>query len=83
MRAEANLMLALAVLVCGASASASLTALARHYALRRELLDHPGQRRNHVVPTPRGGGIGPVIVLLGGGTLLAMTDTQSRPILAT
>ena len=80
---EAHLMLALAVLACGACVSALLTGLARHYALRRELIDHPGQRRNHAIPTPRGGGIGPVMVLLGGGTLLAATDPQSRPILAT
>lgn len=82
-RPEADSVLALAVLACGAGASALLTALARTYALRRELLDHPGQRRNHAIPTPRGGGIGPVLVLLGGGTLLAVTDAQSRPILAT
>ena len=80
---QADPMFALAVLACGVCGSALLTALARHYALRRELLDHPGQRRNHAVATPRGGGIGPVIVLLGGGTLLAVMDSQSSPILAT
>lgn len=30
---------------------------ARVYALRRQLLDLPGERRSHVAPTPRGGGI--------------------------
>ena len=40
------------------------TALARRYALRRNLLDQPGERRNHVVATPRGGGIAMVLVLL-------------------
>jgi UDP-N-acetylmuramyl pentapeptide phosphotransferase/UDP-N-acetylglucosamine-1-phosphate transferase len=80
----ADPMLALAVFACGACASALLTALARNYALRRELLDRPGPRRNHVVPTPRGGGIGPVMaMLLGGGALLAVADPQSRPVLAT
>ncbi|BFI96174.1 MAG: glycosyltransferase family 4 protein [Rhodanobacter sp.] len=33
------------------------------YAHRRGMLDRPGQRRSHSVPTPRGGGIG--IVLAG------------------
>ncbi|MDE2277989.1 MAG: glycosyltransferase family 4 protein [Xanthomonadaceae bacterium] len=33
------------------------------YAHRRGMLDHPGQRRSHTLPTPRGGGIG--IVLAG------------------
>lgn len=33
------------------------TWLARRYAWRRNLLDQPGERRSHVVATPRGGGI--------------------------
>lgn len=33
------------------------TWLARRYALRAALLDHPGERRSHAVATPRGGGI--------------------------
>ncbi|MGO4703200.1 MraY family glycosyltransferase [Dyella sp. 2RAB6] len=34
------------------------------YAHRRGMLDHPGQRRSHSIPTPRGGGIGMVIAVL-------------------
>lgn len=34
------------------------------YALRRGLLDQPGQRRSHVVPTARGGGVGIVVGLV-------------------
>ena len=45
-------------------ASATGTWLARAYALRRRLLDHPGERRSHSVATPRGGGIAIVVVLL-------------------
>jgi UDP-N-acetylmuramyl pentapeptide phosphotransferase/UDP-N-acetylglucosamine-1-phosphate transferase len=33
------------------------TWLARRYALRRRLIDQPGERRSHSVATPRGGGI--------------------------
>lgn len=33
------------------------TWLARRYALRRSLIDQPGERRSHRVATPRGGGI--------------------------
>ena len=44
--------------------AAAGTWLARRYALRRQLLDQPGERRSHHVPTPRGGGIGIVIALL-------------------
>lgn len=31
------------------------------YAHRRGMMDLPGQRRSHVIPTPRGGGIGIVV----------------------
>ncbi len=44
--------------------SAALTWGARHYALRRNLMDQPGERRSHVVATPRGGGIAIVLTLL-------------------
>jgi UDP-N-acetylmuramyl pentapeptide phosphotransferase/UDP-N-acetylglucosamine-1-phosphate transferase len=40
------------------------TWLARGYALRHALLDLPGERRSHVLPTPRGGGIAIVLALL-------------------
>ncbi len=75
---EASILYPLLVLVCGICASAALTALARYYALRRDLLDHPGQRRSHAVPTPRGGGIGPVLVMFGGGAWLVVTDPHPR-----
>ncbi|MDA3913942.1 MAG: hypothetical protein PF446_07150, partial [Oleiagrimonas sp.] len=31
------------------------------YALRRGMLDAPGKRRSHTMPTPRGGGAGLVL----------------------
>ncbi|SEI82539.1 MraY family glycosyltransferase [Frateuria terrea] len=34
------------------------------YARRRGMLDQPGQRRSHTLPTPRGGGIGIVLACL-------------------
>jgi len=40
------------------------TVAARRYAIWRDLLDHPGERRSHVVATPRGGGIGIVLAML-------------------
>jgi UDP-N-acetylmuramyl pentapeptide phosphotransferase/UDP-N-acetylglucosamine-1-phosphate transferase len=36
------------------------------YAHRNGMLDHPGQRRSHRVPTPRGGGLGLVLGALAG-----------------
>lgn len=54
--------------VIGAAAvlavAAVLTWGARHYALRRNLMDQPGERRSHGVATPRGGGIAIVVTLL-------------------
>ena len=44
--------------------SALGTWLARAYALRRQLVDEPGERRSHSVATPRGGGIAIVAVVL-------------------
>jgi len=41
--------------------SASVTWLSIRYAYRRNLVDHPGQRRSHATPTARGGGIGIVL----------------------
>ena len=42
----------------------------RRFALRRALLDAPGERRLHAAPTPRGGGIGIALVLLSGAGLM-------------
>ena len=73
-RASSDMTAAIVVFACGVAASALLTGAARRYALHRQLLDHPGQRRSHVAPTPRGGGIGPVMVLLAGGAFLIARD---------
>lgn len=44
--------------------SAVVTWLAIGYARRRRLIDEPGRRRSHALPTPRGGGIGIVVAVL-------------------
>lgn len=49
------------------------TWLARRYAIWRQLLDQPGDRRSHSTPTPRGGGISIVVA-----TLLAIGYLASR-----
>jgi UDP-N-acetylmuramyl pentapeptide phosphotransferase/UDP-N-acetylglucosamine-1-phosphate transferase len=53
-------------LVAGATLalSALVTWNALLYARRRNLLDRPGPRRSHSVPTPRGGGIGIVVAVV-------------------
>lgn len=54
------------LLACAAAfgTSALLVRAAMAYAHRRGMLDHPGRRRSHTAPTPRGGGLGLVVGLL-------------------
>lgn len=56
--AGAALLLALGVF------SAAGTWLSRQYALKRKLMDAPGERRSHTVATPRGGGVAIVAAVL-------------------
>jgi UDP-N-acetylmuramyl pentapeptide phosphotransferase/UDP-N-acetylglucosamine-1-phosphate transferase len=50
------------------------TIAARRYAIWRDLLDHPGERRSHVAATPRGGGIGIVLAMLAAIAVLAIRE---------
>lgn len=50
------------------------TWLARRYAMRHQLLDHPGERRSHDTITPRGGGIAIVAALLVAIASLGLLD---------
>jgi glycosyltransferase WbpL len=43
-----------------------LTGLVRRYALARSLIDRPNERSSHTRPTPRGGGLAIVVVVLTG-----------------
>ena len=54
--------------------AATGTWLARRYALKKQLLDQPGERRSHVVATPRGGGIAIVLTVLLGMVWLALKN---------
>lgn len=59
------------------------TWLARRYALRRRLIDQPGERRSHQVATPRGGGIAIVLALLPLLAWLAWRTPAERTLFAT
>lgn len=61
----------LAAIAAAAALSAALCAAAIAYARRRGLIDQPGRRRSHGVPTPRGGGIGIVVAVLALGLVPA------------
>ncbi|MFT3762492.1 MAG: lipopolysaccharide biosynthesis protein [Pseudoxanthomonas sp.] len=62
--------------------AAAGTALARRYALRRQLFDQPGERRSHAVATPRGGGIAIVVALLLGSAWLIHAYPAQRGLLS-
>ena len=67
--------------VCAAACASSwlLVRAAIVYAYRRGMLDAPGQRRSHSIPTPRGGGIGPVVITLIGGTWALLMTPPPLP----
>jgi UDP-N-acetylmuramyl pentapeptide phosphotransferase/UDP-N-acetylglucosamine-1-phosphate transferase len=54
------------------------------YAHRRGMLDQPGQRRSHTLPTPRGGGIGIVLACLVAwpGVLWSLPGPWRMPLIA-
>lgn len=59
--------------------AAAATLAARAYALRRRLLDQPGERRSHTVATPRGGGVAIVLpVLLAALWLAALAGGKDK-----
>ncbi|MBL8050796.1 MAG: hypothetical protein JNM46_06200, partial [Anaerolineales bacterium] len=37
----------------------------RHYAHKKQILDHPNERSSHALPTPRGGGLAIVLLVIG------------------
>lgn len=51
-----------------------LTGQLRRYALNRALLDIPNERSSHTLPTPRGGGLAIVIVILLGVLFASLID---------
>ena len=62
--------------------AAAGTWIARRYALKRQLLDQPGERRSHAVATPRGGGIAIVVAILGSIAWIAAAGTVDRLLLS-
>ncbi|NII10442.1 glycosyltransferase family 4 protein [Oleiagrimonas sp. C23AA] len=68
------------LLVLAWGASAAGVRLMIGYTLRRGMLDLPGQRRSHTVPTPRGGGLGMVAAMLLAGGVAASWPGSAMPI---
>jgi len=55
-----------------------LVYLIRRYAERRQILDHPNERSSHVTPTPRGGGLAIVILVVATGFWTARDAAWNR-----
>lgn len=70
----------LAVLISVAILSTLMTAGVRSYALRHAVLDIPNERSSHVVPTPRGGGLGIVLATQAGLTIGALAGWLEFPV---
>lgn len=58
-------MFEITIFISAMTISIILTGLVRRYALKRGVIDTPNSRSSHKVPTPRGGGLGIVVVFLG------------------
>jgi len=54
----------LLIFLASCASTAVLTGAVRRYALRAQVLDLPNARSLHAAPTPRGGGLGVVPVVL-------------------
>ncbi|HUF00039.1 MAG TPA: glycosyltransferase family 4 protein [Anaerolineales bacterium] len=55
--------------------------LIRRYAEKRHILDHPNERSFHAVPTPRGGGLAIVILVLVVGLLFLSAAGWNRRVI--
>ncbi len=53
----------------------------RRYAERRQIIDHPNERSSHVAPTPRGGGLAIVLLVLGIGVWSASRAGWERSLI--
>lgn len=74
-------MIVITILITAFVAAFLLTGSARRYALRANLLDIPNTRSSHDLPTPRGGGLAVVMVVLAGLLVLGWWGWLSMPAL--
>ncbi|MEN1940381.1 glycosyl transferase [Luteimonas sp. MJ174] len=70
-------------LAMAAALAAAGAWVARRHALRHGLIDMPGERRSHGVPTPRGGGIGIAVAWALACVALALDGRLAWPLAAT
>jgi len=66
-------MTAIVILIVSAIVSGVGVGLIRRHAIQRQIIDFPNERSSHSTPTPRGGGLSIVIVVLIGTLALAIS----------
>lgn len=66
----------LTLLISGLITSALLTYLMRVYSLKFNVMDIPGRRSSHSIPTPRGGGLAILVTLLALLMYAGLTDVM-------
>ena len=67
-------------LLVASLASLIVTGYLRRYALKRCLMDMPNSRSSHAVPTPRGGGMAIVLVMISTVVALGWLGWLSHPV---
>lgn len=67
-------MTALIILVGSAALATLSVGLIRRIAIARRMIDVPNERSSHTIPTPRGGGLGIVLVTLAGTLILGLLN---------
>ena len=68
------------IAVAVALTTTGLVWVVRGQLLRHEILDRPNDRSSHVVPTPRGGGLGVIAVLLPAWLIIAFVVPDTDPV---
>lgn len=68
------------IAVAVALTTTGLVWFVRGQLLRHEILDRPNDRSSHVVPTPRGGGLGVIAVLLSAWLIIGLVVPGSDPV---
>jgi UDP-N-acetylmuramyl pentapeptide phosphotransferase/UDP-N-acetylglucosamine-1-phosphate transferase len=76
---SAPVIATLAVLAATALAAWALTWVVLRALQRRQILDHPNERSSHADPTPRGGGIAVVVVLMLASVMIGVLTGPAAP----
>ncbi|NLB53056.1 MAG: glycosyltransferase family 4 protein [Syntrophomonadaceae bacterium] len=78
-----NIFIIILLLLLTIVFSYMLTAMVRIYNVKKNILDVPNERSSHTTATPRAGGLGFVLVILGGTVLLGMAGViESRLVIS-